>query len=793
MSSWTNKDLYVAYGFGSSTVDGYYFPDTTENHWKNSSNNVSLIYGGTHWWLVEKTQSTYLHYYYGAEDSGSGICDDLVFASNAVYGVCSGEFPIGGVIYGGAGIESSSSSSSSQVDSSSSSSYSSSSSIDSSSSSSTSFGFSSSSSSSHIQALELFQTLVHQGHYDIIPFSYIIERGQAANSTIGFTFASTANTISYSNLLSFNTVSSMTADTFVPESPEAKYKHEPIFYVDLIVEGHGVSDYSLRSQKDFYTKEKPTMTFNIPKFSWDNSIFGYIDESESSTDFKEGYVWMGTNNNQVAKVSYTMESSNVVSINNVSSEVHKIAFSQKDSRVFISCYDNLLSYTATTYYNSSADNFHAEANILNENWDLIQLDNPDDNYALSTQAYQGNVIIRDRDTLMPIRSVEGFDAPFKAAWSKAHNCYLVAGTNTLWKLDGNKKTAAYNIKGYSIVDFDCSEKGVVGIIFKGSDNYIVRFVDKNLYTILYNESISDKNARYCRYCEQGKFYVLLELSSEDTYSTVSYLFDSISKSLAITEATSSIVTTTTTTTLPVPTHKVEITTPIEGGIWQKGTKQQIEWLSNASVNDVVKIELYKGFKLVDTLAEETPNTGIFVWQIPSTLDDGNNYKIKITWLSAGDDTNYDVSGAFTLTNVPQTEAETPVEKIYDKAIGVEYNRSTGQIIVVLSNGQIGVYDLSDYSFNGLFESGISDVTCIAVRDRKVRKFNAVSQVRVYVGSLPRLSDKWDSGVITTDLTSMYYGGGNNLTPGAKYYVNIQVYSDKYGWSGVQTKEFIMPK
>ena len=56
-----------------------------------------------------------------------------------------------------------------------------------------------------------------------------------------------------------------------------------------------------------------------------------------------------------------------------------------------------------------------------------------------------------------------------------------------------------------------------------------------------------------------------------------------------------------------------------------------------------------------------------------------------------------------------------------------------------------------------------------------------------------MSDKWDSDIITTKLTSMYYGGGDNLEYGKKYYVHIQTYSLQYGWSDIQIKEFIMPK
>ena len=82
---------------------------------------------------------------------------------------------------------------------------------------------------------------------------------------------------------------------------------------------------------------------------------------------------------------------------------------------------------------------------------------------------------------------------------------------------------------------------------------------------------------------------------------------------------------------------------------------------------------------------------------------------------------------------------------------------------------------------------------LAVKSGMVNEYTEFSKIRVFVGSDLYLSDKWDSGIVETDLSSIYYGGGNNLTPGEKYYVNIQVYSDELGWSGVQTKEWIMPK
>ena len=82
---------------------------------------------------------------------------------------------------------------------------------------------------------------------------------------------------------------------------------------------------------------------------------------------------------------------------------------------------------------------------------------------------------------------------------------------------------------------------------------------------------------------------------------------------------------------------------------------------------------------------------------------------------------------------------------------------------------------------------------MAVRADAIGLFDKQSKVRVFVGSEENISDMWDSGVIVTTSLSMFYGGGNNLVAGKKYYVHVQVYSEKNGWSEVQIKSFVMPK
>lgn len=648
---------------------------------------------------------------------------------------------------------------------------------------------SSSSSSNEDKTTELYTNIISQGHYDILPFSYIVERGIGSGSSFNFNYETASNNISYDALITFNTPIETKTSVFVPETDGAKYRHDPMFYADIIVDGKGIDKYSLRSQQNMYTKEDLNVVFNIPKFTWDNSIFGiHNSSSESSNDPQEGYVWIGTSDKHIKKVDYSSRGTSIVSSSNTPSEVYMITFSENNNDTYVTCYDYLSKYTCTSYL-SNIDDFYENNTIANDN-NVIAL--CDSSNLISVDSYHGKVIFRDKNTLEEINSYNGFDAPFKVKWSKYHNCYLVAGTNILWKFYNGIKTPVYTIKDYTIVDFDCSEDGIVGIILNGISDNIIRFLDKNLYSMLYSESISDKTARYCRYCQQGRFYVLLEVNSGDAYTTTNYLFNSITKDLSKTESTNSIITTTTTTTYITPVNKVEMIKPDVNSVWQKGTSQQIVWLSNASVSDKVKIELYKGIRLIDTISAETDNTGIYVWAIAESYSNGSNYKIKITRLAAGDITQYDITEEFTLTDIPQVTTTTTT-KILDRAIGAEYNKYTNQVVIVLNNGLIGVFDLNYRTFDGLFSSGVNNVSCIAIRDSKTKKFNGITKARVFVGDKQYLSNKWDSGIIETDLTSIYYGGGNNLENGEKYYVNIQVYSEKYGWSEVQTKEFVMPK
>ncbi|KKN02226.1 hypothetical protein LCGC14_1119880 [marine sediment metagenome] len=70
----------------------------------------------------------------------------------------------------------------------------------------------------------------------------------------------------------------------------------------------------------------------------------------------------------------------------------------------------------------------------------------------------------------------------------------------------------------------------------------------------------------------------------------------------------------------------------------------VEWGSK-SMSELLKIELFKGTNFQATLETSTLNNGAEFCQIPENLEDGSDYRIKITGLTSGE---YDSSDYFTI-------------------------------------------------------------------------------------------------------------------------------------------------
>ncbi|MEJ2279850.1 MAG: BspA family leucine-rich repeat surface protein [Candidatus Lokiarchaeota archaeon] len=86
-----------------------------------------------------------------------------------------------------------------------------------------------------------------------------------------------------------------------------------------------------------------------------------------------------------------------------------------------------------------------------------------------------------------------------------------------------------------------------------------------------------------------------------------------------------------------------IRNPSDTSVWTLGTYQHINWDSNGDVRNV-KLELYLGDAFVMEIMPFTPNNGQFIWFIPSSLNNSNQYRIKI--IDASDSSIYDYSNYF---------------------------------------------------------------------------------------------------------------------------------------------------
>lgn len=78
--------------------------------------------------------------------------------------------------------------------------------------------------------------------------------------------------------------------------------------------------------------------------------------------------------------------------------------------------------------------------------------------------------------------------------------------------------------------------------------------------------------------------------------------------------------------------RISVTSPVAGNVWFTKSLQQITWTKIGVQNAAVKIQLYRGTALANTISLNTPNDGVFDWTLPLTLTANTNYRVKITTL-----------------------------------------------------------------------------------------------------------------------------------------------------------------
>ncbi len=73
---------------------------------------------------------------------------------------------------------------------------------------------------------------------------------------------------------------------------------------------------------------------------------------------------------------------------------------------------------------------------------------------------------------------------------------------------------------------------------------------------------------------------------------------------------------------------LKVTTPNGGQKWETGKKYAIKWVKG-NAGGTVKIQLLKSGKHHKWIAKKTKNDGRYTWKIPTTVDSGSAYKVKI--------------------------------------------------------------------------------------------------------------------------------------------------------------------
>jgi len=133
------------------------------------------------------------------------------------------------------------------------------------------------------------------------------------------------------------------------------------------------------------------------------------------------------------------------------------------------------------------------------------------------------------------------------------------------------------------------------------------------------------------------------------------------------------------------------------------------------------------------------------------------------------------------------EYSTLMQGVADKVVSLIYDDIGRGTVVVMSSGDVTY--LGDTLTKSLGKLPSKVRIAQGMLKATANSTGTQKKIRVYVGSRRGLNDRWDSGEIETSLTSMIYGGGNNLVPGQEYWVSVMVYYDNVGWSTPHEKSF----
>jgi hypothetical protein len=143
---------------------------------------------------------------------------------------------------------------------------------------------------------------------------------------------------------------------------------------------------------------------------------------------------------------------------------------------------------------------------------------------------------------------------------------------------------------------------------------------------------------------------------------------------------------------------------------------------------------------------------------------------------------------YTLSYQAQQTTVVDVE-VNGTVVDAYYDLSSDSVVFATSEGDVLSFVENETALIGNVGSDVA-----SARFGKIMVENNLLQqeaVRVYVGSKPWTTDRWDSGVVETTNQSLPYGGGDNLVPGQKYWVHVAVRINGK-WSAPQINPFVVP-
>jgi hypothetical protein len=179
----------------------------------------------------------------------------------------------------------------------------------------------------------------------------------------------------------------------------------------------------------------------------------------------------------------------------------------------------------------------------------------------------------------------------------------------------------------------------------------------------------------------------------------------------------------------IGTASITVTQPASGVAWQKGQSYDIKWTSSASGN--VKIDLYKGTSIVQTIASDTSNDGTESWTVPTSLSDGTDYKIRVSLVS--NNNIYGESSSFAIGSGTTSLTPPTLSQPADGATGVSVSptlqwtdtnsspQETGyRVRIKPTGGSYAIYTVSQnstsYALSGLSTTSTYSWSVQAVGD-----------------------------------------------------------------------------